>query len=132
MNIRDHVLDLFNSIEVEKMVYSPSEYAEKYLTLTSEVSTVTGKFKYSRTPYLREIVDTMSPYHPSKVIAIMKSSQCGFSSGVLINGIIWMIANNPGNCLALSANDELSKEMIESRLDQAIAQQYRDKGIEVI
>jgi phage terminase large subunit GpA-like protein len=72
------------------------------------------------TPYLREVVDTLSPYHPAKIIAVMKGAQIGFTEGVIVNGILWIIANNPGNIMALSANDQLSKEMIESRLDQGI------------
>lgn len=111
---------LFNSIQTDRMLLTPSEYAEKFRTLTSEVSTITGKFKYNLTPYLKEIVDTLSPYHPAKVIAVMKGAQIGFSEGVIINGVLWMIANNPGNCLFLSANDDLSKEMVEGRLDQGI------------
>jgi len=114
------LIKLFNSIKTDRMLLSPSQYAERYRTLTSEVSTITGKFKYNLTPYLREIVDTLSSYHPAKVIGIMKGAQIGFTEGVIINGILWMIANNPGNCLFLSANDDLSKEIIEGRLDQGL------------
>lgn len=112
--------ELFNSIKTDRMLLTPSQYAQKYRNLTSDVSTITGKFKYNITPYLKEIVDTLSPYHPAKIIGIMKGAQIGFTEGVLVNGMLWMIANNPGNCLALSANDDLSREMVESRLDQGI------------
>ena len=110
----------FRRIRVSRLDLLPSEYAERYLTLTSEVSTMTGRFRYDTTPYLREIVDQLSPYNPSKIVAIMKGAQIGLSTGVIINGIIWIIANNPGNIMMLSANDDLNKEMIEVRLDQAI------------
>jgi len=119
-DLQQRFLNLFSSIRTNKMSLSPSEYAEKYRKLTSDVSTITGKFKYNITPYLKEVVDTLSPYHPAKIVAVMKGAQIGFTEGVIVNGILWMIANNPGNCLALSANDDLSKEMVESRLDQGI------------
>lgn len=112
--------DIFESIKTSEKLLSPADWAEKYRTLTSDVSTQQGKFKYAGTPYLREIVNTLSPYHPARIVGVMKAAQIGYTEGVIVNGILWMIANDPGNCLSLSANDELSKEMIESRLDQGI------------
>ncbi len=112
--------DLFNKIKTKAYEYTPSVFAEKNRTLSSDVSSIQGKFKYDFTPYLREIIDTLSPYHPAKIISVIKGAQIGFTEGVIVNGILWIIANNPGNILALSANDTLSKEMVESRLDQGI------------
>ena len=51
---------------------------------------------------------------------VMKGAQIGLTEGLIVNGICWIIANNPGNIMALSANEDLSREMIESRLDQGI------------
>ena len=113
--------ELFGSIVTNKMIYSPSEYAEKFRSLTGETSTIKGKFKYNLTPYTREIVECWSPYHPAKIIAVMKGAQSGITEGVIVNGILWMIANNPGNTLLLSANDTLSEEVVETRLDPGIA-----------
>lgn len=118
--IFEHFKEMFNEIRTKRQNYTPSQYAERYRTLSSDVSSIQGKFKYNITPYLREIVDTLSPYHPAKIVAVMKSAQIGFTEGVIVNGILWIIANNPGNIMALAANDQLSKEMIESRLDSGI------------
>lgn len=121
-NIKYQYKEILESIPINRMDLKPSEYAEKNIILDRSVSTLsTGKFKYKLTPYLREIVDLLDPYHPAKLAAIMKGGQIGFTQGVLVNGIIWIIVNNPGNIIALSANDTLSKEMIESRLDPAIS-----------
>lgn len=118
--LKERFESLLDAIKVDYEQLLPSEWAEKNLKLTSEISTVKGAFRYKNTPYTREIVDHFSPYSPAKVIAIMKGSQSGLSQGLVINGICWMIANNPGNLLFTSAGDDLSKEMIEMRLDQAI------------
>lgn len=112
--------NMIESIDTDRMDLLPSEWAEQKRVLTSDVSTLTGKYKYSVTPYLREIIDSLSPYHPAKIIAVMKGSQIGFTEGVIVNGILWMIANSPGNCMALSGDELLNREMIESRLDQGI------------
>lgn len=119
-NLENQFLDLVEKIKIDKEILSPSEFAEKYRYLTSDVSTIQGKFKYSLTPYTRELIDMLSPYSPAKVIGIMKGAQIGLTEGLIVNGICWIIANNPGNIMALSANEDLSREMIESRLDQGI------------
>ncbi len=119
--ITGNIENIINSIPINKVEVTPSVWAEKHRYLTSDVSTLQGKFNYDLTPYLREVVDTLSPYHPAKIVAIMKAAQIGFTEGVMVNGILWIIANNPGNIMALAANDDLSKEMVESRLDQGIA-----------
>jgi len=121
MDLLNTYTKIINKISVNTDDLLPSEFAEKYMTLGSDVSTLQGKFRYKYTPYLREVVDTLSPYHPAKVVAIMKGAQVGFTQGVLVNGILWIIANNPGNIMSLSADDTLSAEMIESRLDPGIA-----------
>ena len=119
-DIEDKLLDLFSSIQTDRTILSPSQYAEKYRSLTSDVSTIKGKFNYNITPYTREIVDTLSQFHPAKIIGIMKGAQSGLTEGLVVNGTLWKIANNPGNILLLSADDELSKEIITGRLDQGI------------
>jgi len=121
MDLKEQFAEMIEAVPINRLELKPSDYAEKHLTLTSDVSNLaTGKFKYKLTPYLREVVDTLDPYHPAKLIAVMKGAQIGFTQGVIVNGVLWIIANNPGNIMALSANDQLSKEMIESRLDPAI------------
>lgn len=112
--------DIIDSIQLRGLEEEPSIWSGKHRRLSSDISTIQGMFSYDLVPYLREVVDNLSPYNSSRVIAVMKGSQVGFTEGVIINGITWLIANNPGNIILTSANDDLSKEIIESRLDQAI------------
>lgn len=120
MNLSDRLYNLLDVVKTNFEFLTPSEWSEKNRKLSSEVSTIRGRFKYDNTPYTKEIIDTLSPYHPAKVIGIMKGSQSGITEGLIVNGIAWIIANEPGNIIFLSANDELSKEIIETRLDQAL------------
>ena len=79
----------------EKMDFSdksllPSEFAEKYIKLDSSISSLKqGTFSYDLTPYAREIVDTASPYHPAKLIAVMKGAQIGISQSIIVPAIMW-------------------------------------------
>ena len=57
-----------------------SEWADEYRILTSESSAESGKWRTSRTPYLREIMDEMSPTSKTQQVKVIKGTQLGFSS----------------------------------------------------
>lgn len=90
----------------------PSEWTEQNRYMDSSVSRYRGKFSYDITPYSREIVDTLSPDHPARIVSVMKGAQIGFSTGVIEPGIGWIISQNPGNILLLTGHSDLSEEAI--------------------
>lgn len=57
-----------------------SEWSDKYRILTSEASAEAGRWRTDRTPYLREIMDVMSPTDPTQQVKVIKGTQLGFSS----------------------------------------------------
>lgn len=59
-----------------------SEWADTYRILSSEASAEPGKYKSSRTPYLREIMDTIND-HKVKIVVFMKSSQVGATESII-------------------------------------------------
>ncbi|HEV8512296.1 MAG TPA: phage terminase large subunit family protein, partial [Cyclobacteriaceae bacterium] len=59
---------------------------------------------------MREVVDCLSPSHPARIVAVMKGAQVGFSTGVIENGIGWIISQNPGNILFMSGHELLAEE----------------------
>ncbi len=94
----------------------PSDWVEKNLIMGKPFP---GPFRYSRTPYTREIIDCLAPDSPVRKVAVMKGAQIGFSSGVIMPGTVWMIRNNPGNCvISVGAPDLIKKAM--GKLDQAL------------
>jgi len=91
----------------------PSIWTEQNRHMDSSVSRYKGRFSYNITPYSREIVDTLSPDHPAKIVSVMKGAQIGFSTGVIEPGIGWIISQNPGNILLLTGHSDLSEEAIQ-------------------
>jgi phage terminase large subunit GpA-like protein len=71
--------DIIESARILLSDIRPSAWNEKFRVMTSEVSPFPGKFSYNRTPYLREVVDCLSPDHPAKFVAVMKGAQIGFA-----------------------------------------------------
>lgn len=98
----------------------PSQWAEEKRFMTTDVSNFPGKFNYDRTPYLREVVDCLMPDHPSREIAVMKGAQIGFSTGVIENGIGWLISEHPCNIMLAARDDDLVKDMMNRKVDQMI------------
>ena len=56
-----------------------SEWADERRILAGEGSVEPGKFRTSRTPYLKEIMDSLSPSSPVREVKVMKGTQLGFS-----------------------------------------------------
>ena len=54
-----------------------SEWADAHRKLSSRASAEPGQYRTARTPYLREIMDALSPGHPAQRISFMKAAQVG-------------------------------------------------------
>ena len=72
-----------------------SEWADKYRVLSSQSSSEPGKWRTSRTPYLKEIMDCLSPDIPIRRITIMKGHQVGYTEGILMNFIGYTMSHQP-------------------------------------
>jgi len=111
-DILDSSISLLSDIE-------PSDWAEKNRIMTTDVSPFPGKFSYDRSPYMREIVDCFSRFHPARIIALKKGAQIGATSSLIENAIGWIMAQNPGNILFLTGHSDLADEAV-IRIDQMI------------
>ena len=54
-----------------------SEWADRYRVLSQRASSEPGRWRTERTPYLREIMDCLSPSSPVQRVALMKGAQIG-------------------------------------------------------
>lgn len=98
----------------------PSDWTEANVKLGSDVSRYVGPFSYDRSPYTREIIDTLSPTNPVETVAVMKCAQSGLTQGVIIPGICYIISETPAPILFMAGDKELGKNSIETRLDPII------------
>jgi phage terminase large subunit GpA-like protein len=121
MNSIEQLIEIFEDTRSRRMLSTlkPSEWAERNRMMTSAESPWPGPFSFSRSPYMREIVDRLSPNDPAIKIAVMCGSQIGKSVNIIENGICWIISENPGNILFLTGHSDLSDEAIQ-KLDLAI------------
>src|SRR5512143_2490944 len=101
-----------------------SAWADKHRFLSSRGASEAGPWRTSRTPYLKEIMDALSPSHPCQRVVFMKGSQVGATeSGG--NWIGYVIHHAPGPMLAVQPSVELAKRFSQQRIDPLIEESPR-------
>lgn len=91
-----------------------SEWADQYRQLSPENSAIPGRWKTSRTPYTKEIMDAFTD-NDVKMIAVVASSQVG-KTEVELNMIGYMIDQDPGSALFIMPTDQVAKDYSKRRL----------------
>lgn len=108
-------LDALKPIPLMKI----SEWADAYRRLTSESAAEPGKWNTSRTPYLREVMDALSPNSPISEVIVSKGVQLGFTeSGLNMAGCYMDI--DPCPIMYVMPTIEMAKAISESRVDPMI------------
>lgn len=100
---------------------SPSVWTEKNIYLTSDISRFTGFYKYDVSPYTREVIDCLDSKSPVEMVAVMKCAQSGFTMGVIVPGICYIISENPSGILYTAADVDLVKLSVRTRLDPVLS-----------
>ena len=54
-----------------------SAWSDRYRILSPRGANEAGPWRTSRTPYLQELLDELSPRHPAQRVVFMKGSQLG-------------------------------------------------------
>lgn len=98
-----------------------SEWADSHRILTSTASAEAGRWDTARTPYLRDIMDDLSPSSGVQEIVFMKGSQVG-GSECGINWIGSIIAQFPGPTLLVQPTVDLAKDFSKRRIEPLITE----------
>jgi len=96
-----------------------SEWADRHRMLGSRGSAEPGPWRTDRTPYLREVMDALSPAHPARRVVFMKGAQVG-GTECGNNWIGYVIHQAPGPMLAVQPTTELAKRFSDQRIDPLV------------
>lgn len=96
-----------------------SEWADKYRMLSTKSASEPGQWRTARTPYLKEIMDCLSPHNPVQRIVFMKGAQIG-GTECGNNWIGYIIHQSPGPMMAVSPTVEMAKRNSKQRIDPLI------------
>lgn len=96
-----------------------SEWADRYRVLSSKESPEPGPWRTDRAPYLREIMDCLSPTSPVRRVVVMKASQVGLSE-VAINLAGFAIHHAPAPILVVQPTDRMAERFSRQRIASMI------------
>ena len=107
--------DRFDELTDELIILDPSEWAPEKRYLPPQVTPMPGYYSFDVAPYLREIIDCLSPHSPIREVDVMKGVQICFTVGVLEN-IIGYVIDHIKNApvMFLTADAELAQLRMES------------------
>lgn len=122
---REWLAQQFESLPFEFDELTPSEWAERKRYLPPSATSLPGYYRFSVTPYLREIIDCLSPDSPVRFVALMKGAQVGATT-VLENGLGYLIDHvKTAPVMWVTADAELAKH----RLETYIVPMIQDSGL---
>jgi phage terminase large subunit GpA-like protein len=98
---------------------SVSEWADAHRYLSQTASGEPGPWRTDRTPYLREIMDCLSPNNPAEKVVFMKGAQIGGTEAGN-NWIGYVIHHSPGPMLAVQPTVEMAKRWSKQRVASLI------------
>lgn len=96
-------------------IMTVSQWADEYRMLSSKASAEQGHWTTARTPYLREIMDALSPSSPVQEVALMKGSQIG-GTEILLNFLGYIVHQAPGPALLVEPTVEVAMRISKQRL----------------
>jgi phage terminase large subunit GpA-like protein len=114
---REYTASLFESISTSFKTLRPSEWAEESRYLPPQVTPFPGFYRYDVAPYLREIIDCLSPQSSVREVAFMKGAQICATVGILENYIGYSIGHiRSSPVLFVTADDQLANLRVEQYL----------------
>jgi phage terminase large subunit GpA-like protein len=96
-----------------------SDWAERYRMLSTKESAEPGRWRNARTPYLREIMDCLSPTSPVERVVLMKGAQVG-GTELGLNWVGYAIHHAPGPMMIVWPTTEMAQRNSKHRIDPLI------------
>jgi len=100
-------------------VMSYTEWADKFFYLPRESSAEYGRYRSSRTPFVREILDDLSPQSPTQIVVLVKPTQtAGTTIGLIF--LCGMVDMYPGPALMILPTDSMARSFSKKKLAPTI------------
>src|SRR5436189_6442494 len=84
-----------------------SQWADNYRLLSQRASAEAGRWRTTRTPYLREIMDSLSSSSPYERVVFMKGAQIG-GTECGNNWLGYIINHAPGPVMSIQPTGEMA------------------------
>jgi phage terminase large subunit GpA-like protein len=105
-----------------------SECADQYRWLPPTSASAGGRWRTSRTPYLREIMDVLSPDDPTNEVVLMKGAQLG-GSEIAVNWALYTMLYAPAQFLIYQPSLESARSFNQDRIEPMMTMTPELEGI---
>ena len=92
-----------------------SEWADKFRQLSSEASAEPGRWRTSKAPYQKEIMDAITDIGIKKVV-VMSAAQVGKTDAMILNPIGYYIHYEPSPIMVLQPTITMAETFSKDRL----------------
>jgi phage terminase large subunit GpA-like protein len=100
-------------------ILTVSQWADQHRVPSSLAESEPGRWRTRRTPYLRDIMDSLSPSSPVERVVFMKGAQVGATEGASC-WIGYVIHHAPGPMMAVWPTVDMAKRNSKIRIDPLI------------
>lgn len=97
-----------------------SEWADEYRRLSSESSAEPGRWRTSKAPYQKEIMDAICDVSIQKVV-VMSAAQIGKTDGFILNPIGYFMHYDPSPIMVLQPTIQMAETFSKDRLFPYVA-----------
>lgn len=100
-------------------ILTVSEWADSHRVLSKKASSEAGPWRTSRTPYLKEIMDCLSIFHPAQKIVLKKGSQVGGTESGN-NWLGYVMDYAPGPFMLVLPTVDLARKVSRQRIEPLV------------
>ena len=100
-------------------VLTVSQWADKYRRLSTKLAAEAGPYRTSRAPFLRDVMDALSPMHSARRVVFMKTAQVGATEAGS-NWLGYVIHWSPAPIMAIWPTVETAKKNSKQRVEALI------------
>ena len=93
-----------------------SQWADRHRVISSPAASEAGPYRTARTPYMKAVMDALSPRHPAQRVVFMKAAQVGATEAGN-NWIGFCMHRAPGPFLAVQPTVDLAKRLSQQQID---------------
>lgn len=104
-----------------------SEWADEFRFLSQKASAEPGRWRTDRTPYLREIMDELSPHSPIETVVFQAGAQVG-KTETGNNWLGYVIDMSPGPIMLVQPTVDIAKRLSKQRIAPMIEETPRLKA----
>ena len=96
-------------------ILTVSQWADKYRFLSTKLAAEAGRYRTDRAPYLRGVMDALSPMHPARRVVFMKGAQVGATESGS-NWLGYIIHWSPAPVMAVWPTVDMAKKASQQRV----------------